>query len=161
MTNRQREARRHLPPTESSTHTQGEQNDRKQLTKQEFGRRLQRALLDRGWNQSELARRANLRRDAISTYVRGRSFPEPVSLERLARALGMQPGELLPNAEIQAISQDERPAFQMRQSQGYPDKVWLQVNQVVTAEQALRIHKILSEHQPDPSQPDPSRPEPA
>jgi transcriptional regulator with XRE-family HTH domain len=53
-------------------------------------------------------------RDAISTYVNGRSFPTPKSLELICRALGVDRDELLPNAAIQAIN-DEHPAVELRQ----------------------------------------------
>jgi transcriptional regulator with XRE-family HTH domain len=43
----------------------------------EFGKKVQDAMLRRGWNQSELGRRAGLKRDNISCYVRGTTLPEP------------------------------------------------------------------------------------
>lgn len=58
----------------------------KHLTKQEFGRRLYKFMMSRAWNQSELARQANLPRDIISTYIRGIALPTPKSLEALATA---------------------------------------------------------------------------
>ena len=68
----------------------------RELTKQEFGRRLMALMLDKGWNQSELARAAKLGRDAISTYIRGISFPEPKNLVKLAQALA---GDFQPTVE--------------------------------------------------------------
>ena len=116
----------------------------KSLTKQEFGRRLHAILLEKGWNQSELARKANLGRDAISTYVRGRSFPEPGSLHKIASALGMDPGTLLPNALESAIDQDA-PALEIRESTSHPGMTWLRVNRRVTRRQALAILQILTD----------------
>lgn len=64
--------------------------------KAEFARRLQTAMVGRGWNQSELARRASeclpkpapgqtrghaIGRDLISHYVRGAMLPGPSNLE--------------------------------------------------------------------------------
>lgn len=69
----------------------------KHLTKQEFAKRLYRLMLKRGWNQSELARRADLPRDSVSTYIRAKVMPTPQSAQRLARALGITPEELMPN----------------------------------------------------------------
>lgn len=61
----------------------------------EFARKLVKQLRDRNMNQSDLARRAGLSRDAISTYARGRSMPEPANLEKIAKALGCKPEDLL------------------------------------------------------------------
>jgi hypothetical protein len=80
-------------------------------SKAEFGRRLEAARVARGWNQSELVRRATMLmprpakgqmqglkigRDAIWQYCRGRSLPRPEALDVIAKALGMAPDELMP-----------------------------------------------------------------
>lgn len=123
------------------------------LTKQEFARKLYDLIMARGWNQSELARRAGVGRDAISTYIRGRSFPEPRTLKRLAEALDMKTEDLLPNSVISAVEQDE-PALCIQESPGHPDKCWIKVNRMVTANQAMRIMQIVHETDGDA---DPSR----
>lgn len=65
-----------------------------------FRERVKALLLDKGWNQSELARRADVGRDQISTYLRDnpRSLPTPGTLVKIARALGVSTNELLPTA---------------------------------------------------------------
>lgn len=129
--------RRHLPPTEIPSDSPAE------ITKLEFGRRLAAKLLEVGWNQSDLARAAGLGRDAISTYVRGRSFPEPKSLKAIAEALRMQPQELLPNEVALAMRSDTAPMLEIKQAAGYPDRVYLRVNRLVSLEQAAQIFQIL------------------
>jgi transcriptional regulator with XRE-family HTH domain len=138
-----RQTRHHLPPSlaEELDPTHGEP---RALTKQEFGRRLHALILEKGWNQSELARRAELGRDAISTYVRGRSFPEPSSLKRIADALGKDPTDLLPNTFESAMDRD-LPAIEIREASGHPGHSWLRVNRRVTTDQALRVLQILNE----------------
>src|SRR3546814_10078660 len=59
------------------------------LTKQEFGRRLYQLMLAKNWSQADLARRAELGRDSISTYINGKTFPDPLSRKKLADALGV------------------------------------------------------------------------
>lgn len=119
------------------------------LTKQEFGRRLQAALNDRGWNQADLARRAEevtgkkMGRDAISTYINGRSFPTPASLAQLCKALDMTREELMPNALINA-SQDEHPAFEMRAAAGQPGRAWVRINRLMSFETAVEIARLLN-----------------
>lgn len=117
----------------------------KELSKQEFGRRLNKLMLDRGWNQSDLARAAGLGRDAISTYIRGRSFPEPKSLRKLADSLGAKTEDLLPNTVAAAMDADTAPMLEIKQAAGHPDHVWVRVNRLVTLEQAARIFDIIRE----------------
>lgn len=120
----------------------GHPSEPRQLSKQEFGRRLQRLLVERGLNQSELARRAGVGRDSISTYIRGRSFPEPKALSKVAGALGVSPQELLPNTIATAIDRDQ-PSLEVKESTEHPGKMWMRLNRLVTTKQALQIMEIL------------------
>lgn len=115
----------------------------KALTKEEFGRRLHAEIINRGWNQSEMARRADLRRDAISTYVRGTVLPSPAALQKLANALGMQPTDLLPNSAMSAIESDHS-SLSMKVSSGAPNTAWLHVNRLVTVETAAEVIKLVT-----------------
>lgn len=123
------------------------------LTKQEFGRRLQQLLDERHWNQSDLARRINEQnpdleppfgRDAISTYIKGRSFPTPKSLSLLCKAFGMTREELFPNSAINAIN-DEHPAVELKVAPGQAGKAWLRVNRLMTFGTAAQIVQIINE----------------
>lgn len=133
-------SRNHLPESTEVGHPA----EPKSLTKQEFGRRLQGLLMERGLNQSELARRAGIGRDSVSTYVRGRSFPEPKALALMAKALGVSPQELLPNTVAAAIDNDT-PSLELKESTGHPGKMWMRLNRLVTTKQALKIMAILQE----------------
>jgi transcriptional regulator with XRE-family HTH domain len=79
--------------------------------KREFGRRLQAKLNERGWNQSEFARRCeamlptpsegqrqgqSFGRDNVSNYIRGETLPRPPALAIMARVLGCATTELFP-----------------------------------------------------------------
>lgn len=123
----------------------------KALTKQEFGRRLSAYLLDRGMTQSDLARETGkygkpLGRDSISTYVNGHAFPTPRSLDQLAKALGVNREDLLPNSIMQALD-DEVPAVELKQAPGHPDKTWLRVNRMMSFSTAAKIIAILEAEQ--------------
>ena len=113
-----------------------------------FGETLQRLCLERGWNQSELARRAKdengdpMGRDAISTYIRGRSFPEPVNLHRLAKALNVTIDELVPGG-TRFMTVAPETTLEIRQIAGEPGKVWIRMNQAVTTKQAAEIFNIV------------------
>lgn len=131
-----------LVRTHVMTGGSGEDLTPRTLTKQEFGRRLYKLMMSRGWNQSELARRAGLNRDAISTYVRGSSMPTPQSLNALAKAFGITPDDLLPNYTMSAIERDN-PAFEMKASTSDPTRVYLKVNRLVTMATAVKIAELL------------------
>lgn len=114
----------------------------KHLAKKEFGRRLYKLMLSRGWNQSETARRAGLTRDKISTYVRGLAFPTPACAKALASAFDMSVEELLPNNIESAIDADD-PSFEMKVSTGAPNVAWIRVNRLVTLSTAVKIAELL------------------
>lgn len=61
------------------------------VERMEFAKKLVNLMRDNNMNQADLARRAGLTRDAVSTYVRARSMPEPINLAKLAKALGVEP----------------------------------------------------------------------
>jgi len=140
-----------MPPATAAQDPAAEMTPRA-LTKQEFGRRLQRLMLERNWNQSDLARAAfgkgkdgfPLGRDSISTYVRGIRFPDPTNLKKLADAFGMEPYQLLPNT-IEAAIDQEVPALEIKQAAGHPDKVWLRVNQMVDLATAAKVFDALNQ----------------
>ncbi|CDZ55033.1 helix-turn-helix domain-containing protein [Neorhizobium galegae] len=117
------------------------------LTKQEFGKRVYRLMIGKGWTQSELARQSGLPRDSISVYVRGKSLPTPQSLETLAKALDTTPEELLPNHVESAIDEDH-PSLEMKVSPNAPNVAWLRINRLVTVGAALKIMEILNDDQP-------------
>lgn len=115
----------------------------KHLTKQEFGRRVYQHMLGKGWTQSELSRKADIPRDSISVYVRGRSMPTPQNLEKLAKAFGVTADDLLPNHTETAIVDEENPAFEMKVSTAAPGMAWLRVNRMVSMSTAVKIAAIL------------------
>lgn len=116
------------------------------LTKQEFAKRLHKLLTDRRWNQCDLARAANIGRDAVSTYIRGRSFPEGKNLLAIAEALQMRPEDLLPNTLESAI-QFEHPAIELRVSHSDPSLAWLKIDQRVDMATATEILALLKKYE--------------
>ncbi|MEP3248081.1 MAG: helix-turn-helix transcriptional regulator [Sneathiella sp.] len=112
----------------------------KEVIRREFANRLQSAMIDKGWNQSELGRRANLGRDNISAYIRGISIPGPLHLNALAVALDVKTEELLPSDAMPSIDQAV-PALDVRDTG--KGMAWLRVNQAVEWDAALKIMAIL------------------
>lgn len=118
----------------------------KHLTKQEFGRRLYKMMMAKGWTQSELARQAGIARDSVSTYVRGVSMPEPLNLQKLAKALDVSATELLPNTLESAIDEDV-PSLELKISNANPTVSWLRVNRLVSTSTAVKIVEMLNADQ--------------
>ena len=117
--------------------------------KQEFGRHLQQLLDLRNWSQADLVRAVEdatgvkMGRDAISTYINGRSFPTPRSLELLCKAFGMTRDDLVPKALI-STAKGEHPSFEMRVVAGHAGKAWVRVNRMVSFATATEIARLLS-----------------
>lgn len=125
-----------------------------QAMKNEFARRLEAARVAKGWNQSELARRASevlpkpargqkqgrkVGRDQISHYSRGVSMPRPEVLNALAKALGLEPADLLPpNVPSTATP----PALRITQIDDA--NVQLTINRAVPLTLAMEIVAILA-----------------
>lgn len=104
-----------------------------------FGPKLKAALRAKSWNQSDLARAVGIGRDSISTYIAGTVKPTPKNLAKIASALGVSPGDLMPGAATRPNV--EEPILEMRQQ---PDgSVMLHILKSVTLEQAVEIFSIL------------------
>ncbi len=127
-------------------------NAPKDAVKVEFARRLQAAMVAKGWLQSELARNAEMHmpnkkrfgRDSISLYIRGRSLPGPLQLKALCAALDAKPEDLLPTRGV-SIAGEAIPALDVRDlSDG---NVWLRVNQAVPWSAAIKIMQLVKGEQ--------------
>lgn len=119
-------------------------SDKKMLTPEEFGRRLYRLMVAKGWRQSDLAREADIGRESVSVYINGKHFPKPTNLRKIADAFGVAPEDLLPNIDHDAIQKDLA-SFEMRVSPGDPGKSWVVLNRLMTTTAAARIAAIVAE----------------
>lgn len=123
----------------------------------EFGRRLQARMVQLGWNQSELSRRATaylpkpakgqvqghaLGRDRISSYIRGKYMPRPEALQALARALQCKAADLVPPGGVPSVI-EEGPMMEMKSLDG--KRVHIRLNRVVTQKTATAIMGLLSQ----------------
>ncbi len=115
--------------------------------KMEFARRLQRAMVAKGLNQSELARRAahfapeeHFIRDNVSKYMRGKVLPGPVHLNALCKALGIDKHKLLPQ-ELSFGSGEE--TFSVRDRGD--GRALLSVSMTVSWAEVLKIREFLRE----------------
>ena len=114
----------------------------------EFARRLQAAMAKKGWNQSELAREASkfmpegkkIHRDTISVYINTKSMPGRERLEAIAKALGVEAVELLPN-KVRPMSRNIQPPIEARDLGD--GNVWLRINQSVSWGVAIKILELI------------------
>jgi transcriptional regulator with XRE-family HTH domain len=113
----------------------------------EFARRLQAAMVEKGWNQSELARQAakftgdgKFPRDNVSSYCRGLSLPGPNHLHALSQALRKTPTDLVPSRGVPTI-EDRLPPLDVRDVGD--GMAWLKINQSVPWSTALKIMEML------------------
>jgi transcriptional regulator with XRE-family HTH domain len=112
--------------------------------KLEFARRLFLRLEEKGWSQSELARRAGLSRDSVSTYIRARSVPSPVNLRKLSEALGCLPSDLFSIfGEFAGLNQESM--LEIRQDEGDSGMMWVRVNRRLPKDVAMKIFLVLCE----------------
>lgn len=124
----------------------------KRALNQGFSRKLQAAMVARGWNQSDLARQAAIHmpdkkfgRDNVSKYLKGTTTPLPLHLNALSKALGMSPEDLLPDrGRILAIDMEDNPSLAMRAAG--EGTVFLRINQTVPTPTALKIVELLGKH---------------
>lgn len=73
--------------------------DPQKKAKELFARRLWRLMTEKGWNQSELARRAGIGRDRVNVYIQGNALPTPENAKKLAAAFGIPVLKLYPEGE--------------------------------------------------------------
>lgn len=112
----------------------------KAVTKQEFGRRLLARLIEKGWNQSDLARATGIGKDSISGYIRGRSFPRPDKVHTICSALEIPEGMLLHNPRRAGQDEELAPI-----DIGEGRRVQLRINRWVSLATASRIMAELGE----------------
>jgi transcriptional regulator with XRE-family HTH domain len=108
-----------------------------------FGRKVQTLMLKKGWNQSELARRADMGRDNVSGYIRGKNTPNSKHLQKLADALGVTPDELFPGVISPEISDES--IMDVRVLRNDPTKSSLRINVIVATPVAMQCVKLITE----------------
>ncbi len=88
-----------------------------ELDIKEFAANLHRAMVEKGWKQSELARQAfgnddkgqPKGRDRISVYLAGKNLPDTANMQAIARALGKHVDELAPRLSKSPLERNAKP----------------------------------------------------
>lgn len=123
---------------------------------QQFARRLHQLMTDRGWSNSDLARKVwgetvdkkgytvAKNRDRVGVYLRGEGLPEPATLGKMAEAFGMSKEELAPDLTAAAVDR-EKPEIGFTMVQGHTDRVHLQINTLVPLSVATQIVALIEQ----------------
>lgn len=113
----------------------------------EFARRLQVALDEKGWTQSDLAREATLQmekgevsRDSVSKYINARFLPGNTKMHAIAKALGKDVEDLRPATGITGTSEKHAAMGVRDLGDG---QAWLRINQPVPWLTALKVLELL------------------
>lgn len=128
-------------------------------TKERFSKHLLKEIVDRGWSQSELARRATtfmpdgkvVGRDSISKYIKAQFLPNPGHLKAIADALGLDPADLLDDPRGQRLSEKMSAPAPLEIKQDDDGLVWLRVNEKVPLGVALDVARMVKEATDDRS----------
>jgi transcriptional regulator with XRE-family HTH domain len=128
-----------------------------EIGQQNFGRRLQQLLDQKGMNYSDLARKVwgktttrsgyevAKNRDRISVYIAGKAFPDPRNLKKIADQLGVSVADLAPEQVGDRMIEQPNPTYSITKVQGGDtDKVFLRVNKVVPEAVAAKIMFLLA-----------------
>lgn len=115
--------------------------------KQSFADTLRVLMAEKGWNQSELARRAGTGRDNISRYLNGKQVPTPIHLKRLADAFGVSPSALYPGA-VNDVAESGEFSVELKLLRSDPTRAWVRIDQVMPTEIALQIVALANQAKP-------------
>jgi transcriptional regulator with XRE-family HTH domain len=145
-----------MPRTRSRAPSSAQSAPTVEIGQQNFGRRLQQLLDQKGMNYSDLARlvwgktitksgyEVAKNRDRISVYISGKAFPDPRNLKKIADTLGVEIADIAPEHVGDAMIDQQNPAYSITKVQGESDKVFLRVNKLVPEPVAAKIMFLLA-----------------
>jgi transcriptional regulator with XRE-family HTH domain len=119
----------------------------------DFSRHLHALMAERGWNQSELARRAfgtvvkdgrevPQKRDRVSEWVNAIAFPSEENMKAMAKAFGIEVEQLAPNIGRAPV---DRGTARLAIAQREDGRWHVQIDDVFTTEQLEQLQKLLRE----------------
>lgn len=103
-------------------------------------RNVQEMQDEKGWTDAELARRAGISRNIISTMKLRRSFPRPHFIEAVARALAVSVARLY--GRDGRFDPAERPIMLELIDN---DRARLRIDVIIPAEAAFRAHTLVTQ----------------
>lgn len=140
-----------------SSRSNDPEKPRDQMSRQEaaieFAKQLDKALIQRGWSQSDLAKFADAKikennpknrvgRDNISAYCRAKAIPSPPVLHAIAAALRVDPESLL---STRGLKQSPNAPEMSVRTMG-DGNIWIRINRAVDQTAMLKIMSALNEY---------------
>jgi len=101
-----------------------------------FGKKLLDAIRDANMNQSELARRLGLTKDAVSSYVRGRCLPKNETLVTICSELGIEEDQLLPRRYDES---PQNPSVKIVSVGDNSGNYFLSINVICSRDEAMNL----------------------
>lgn len=117
--------------------------------REHFARRLITLLRSKDMSQADLSRACGLSRDATSKYARGVVLPTPKNMVNIAKALGVQPADLmLPSAANPSGEAAMSMASSSRAPRAHIDlapngKAFIDISGEMTMEAAMSVIKAF------------------
>lgn len=113
--------------------------------REDLGRTLQHLSTLRGWTQAELARRANLSKQLVSSYWTGRSWPSPLNAGKLAHALGVTRAELVPSQAIGAMTGGGEPKMRTELVSDRPGFTLIELTAILPSKVVNNITALVAD----------------
>lgn len=103
-----------------------------------FAAELFNVMTEKGFNQTELARKAGIPRDQVSRYFNADVLPGRKNQDRLAKALGVNRTDLL-----KTWNKERHKGEYLSIRSASQDRVAIEIKRTVSQEQASQIMQIL------------------
>lgn len=117
--------------------------------KREFARRLHQAMVAKDWRQADLHRASGVAKDSISSYYNAKILPTDYNLTKLARALGVTPGALMPGVSPDSPPMPEIETLAMWDVPGSAGLKRLRVNRIVSIGTAVKVIDMVNSDDAD------------
>lgn len=121
---------------------------RSEAARKQFGRHLRRLMIERNLSQSDLARialeKGDDQRYMVSKWLNGKSLPSTESLGRLAKALDLEPSDLLP-FELQASQGSDVIGITFYDLPDHPGMMGVSVNKIIPVKDAEKVLAFFHE----------------
>lgn len=114
----------------------------REFAKKEFAKRMHQALLAKQWRQADLVRASGIAKDSVSQYYNGRTLPTDLSLLKLAKALSVDPGWLVPDMARPTKAPDSD-LFEMLNVPGSSGSKRVRMDKVVPIGTANKIWNLV------------------
>ena len=134
-------------PRKQTTTSQQVFDRRNSSLRKQFGRRLQAVMHERNMSQSDLTRLVfgdNSKRPTVNKWINGISLPNTESIALLAKALDVEPTDLLPfNIEAMPNVHEAIGIF-IYELPGQPGLTGVAINKVIASEDAQKVLEFFT-----------------